>query len=280
MSGGKTRAVMSEPVPGLNYCLTNEHMPGLVKIGRTTNIEQRIADLSRPTGVPGTFVLEFAKYVTNTIEKERQLHSILSEKRVEGSEFFKATPEEVRALFALMEGEWVTPVKVTPVKVTPVKVTPVKAAPVKVTAVVTSARIAPVKVVPVKVVPVKVVPVKVVPVKVVPVKVAYAPKKQKQWTKKPHPELYEILEDGQHVSHKIKKGTEWTPTFSSELNKIIYNGVAYTLNELATTHYKQEDPDRNPACNAWKEIKTMVDGQMISLEKLERIKAQPMEKIC
>ena len=69
--------------------------------------------------------------------------------------------------------------------------------------------------------------------------------------------------------HKIKKGTEWTATFSSELNKIVYNGTAYTLNQLATTHYKQEDPGRKPDCNAWVEIKTMIDGQMISLDKLE-----------
>ena len=233
---------MSDPVPGLVYTLTNPYMPGLVKIGRSTNIDQRIADLSRPTGVPGTFVLEFAKSVTNTIEKERQLHSILSEKRVEGSEFFKATPEEVRALFALMEGDWITPAGAAPVKVT--------------------ARAAPVRVAP------EAAPVRVAPARVT-AEVAHAPKKQKQWTKKPHPELHQILEDGQQVSHEIKKGTQWTATFSSELNKIIYNGVAYTLNELATTHYKQEDPSRNPACNAWKEIKTMVDGQMISLEKLE-----------
>jgi len=228
MRGGKPKAVMSEPVPENVYTLTNPYMPGLVKIGRSTNIDQRIADLSRPTGVPGKFVLEFAKSVTNSSEKERQLHSILSDKRVEGSEFFKATPEEVRALFALMEGDWITPAGAAPVRVT------AGAAPVRVTA-----------------------------------EVAHAPKKQKQWTKKPHPELHQILEDGQQVYHKIKKGTEWTATFSSELNKIVYNGTAYTLNQLATTHYKQEDPGRKPDCNAWVEIKTMIDGQMISLDKLE-----------
>jgi hypothetical protein len=246
---------MSEPVPENVYTLTNQYMPGLVKIGRSTNIDQRIADLSRPTGVPGKFVLEFAKSVTNSSEKERQLHSILSDKRVEGSEFFKATPEEVRALFALMEGDWITPAGVTAevtARAVPAKAAPVRAAPVRVTA-----GAAPVRVT-----------AGAAPARVT-AEVAHAPKKQKQWTKKPHPELHQILEDGQQVYHKIKKGTEWTATFSSELNKIVYNGTAYTLNQLATTHYKQEDPGRKPDCNAWVEIKTLVNGQMISLEKLE-----------
>ena len=227
---------MSEPVPGMVYGLSNPYMPGLIKIGRSTNIVQRIVDLSRPTGVPGTFVLEFAKSVTNSSEKERQLHSILSDKRVKDSEFFKATSEEVRALFALMEGDWITPADVAPDRVTPIKVTPVSAATIA---------DAPVR-----------------------------QKAKKHRTEIPHPELHEILEDGQQVYHKIKEGTEWIAIFNRELNKIVYDGAAYTINHFVKTHYKQERPDRKPACNAWKEIKTMVDGQMIRLNKLERLKAQ------
>ncbi len=252
---------MSDPVPGLVYTLTNPYMPGLVKIGRSTNIDQRIADLSRPTGVPGTFVLEFAKSVTNTIEKERQLHSILSEKRVEGSEFFKATPEEVRALFALMEGDWITPSGVTPAGAAPAKAAPAKAAPVKVTAVVAPVRVTA-----------GTAPARATPARATPARVAPAPKKQR--AKICRLELHTFLKDGQHVYHKVHDGTEWIGTFSSELNKIVYNGAAYTINHLAVTHYEEERPDRKPDCNAWVEMKTLVDGQMISLDKLERNKAQ------
>jgi hypothetical protein len=281
---------MSEPIPGMVYTLTNPYMPGLVKIGRSANIEQRIADLSRPTGVPGAFVLEFAKSVTNSSEKERQLHSILSDKRVKDSEFFKATSEEVRALFALMEGDWITPTRAAPARAAPARAAPVTAAPARVAPVTAApARVAPVTAAPARVAPVTAAPARVAPARVAPARVAPArvapardaparvePAPKKHRTKILHPELHEILEDGQQVYHTIADGTEWIATFNRELNKIVYNGAAYTINHFTKTHYKQERPDRDPECNAWKEIKTIVDGQMIRLDKLERLKAQAL----
>ncbi len=42
------------------YVLTNPTMPGLIKIGRTTNLEQRVKSLSSDTGVPLPFEVFYA----------------------------------------------------------------------------------------------------------------------------------------------------------------------------------------------------------------------------
>jgi hypothetical protein len=40
---------------GIVYVLTNEAMPGLVKIGYTTDLKERIKKLSQPSGIPAPF---------------------------------------------------------------------------------------------------------------------------------------------------------------------------------------------------------------------------------
>lgn len=59
-------------MPNIIYVLTNEAMPGLVKIGLTNdNIESRIGQLSAATGVPLPFECFFAAEVKdcNKLEK-------------------------------------------------------------------------------------------------------------------------------------------------------------------------------------------------------------------
>jgi hypothetical protein len=51
-------------MPNIVYVLTNEAMPGLVKIGRTTDgVEARISQLSVATGVPLPFECYYAAEV-------------------------------------------------------------------------------------------------------------------------------------------------------------------------------------------------------------------------
>lgn len=79
------------------YILANEAMPGLVKIGRTSDeVASRIAALSSATGVPLPFECYFAAEVENACRLERQLHQLFSEHRLNPKrEFFRVEPEKV-----------------------------------------------------------------------------------------------------------------------------------------------------------------------------------------
>lgn len=76
---------------GIVYVLTNEAMPGLVKIGRTSGetVERRVAELSRATGVPLPFRVAVARRVYDAVKVERALHVAFGRQRVNPSrEFF------------------------------------------------------------------------------------------------------------------------------------------------------------------------------------------------
>jgi hypothetical protein len=101
---------------GYIYCLSNDAMPGLVKIGEMhtegRTPDDRIRELYT-TGVPLPFTIEFAKKVANPAEAEARIHAFISDKRVNPRrEFFKVTPDYIRRLFDLIDGEmWVRPDK-------------------------------------------------------------------------------------------------------------------------------------------------------------------------
>ena len=86
-------------------------MPGYVKIGRTTNLEQRIRSLDT-TGVPLPFECFYACTVRDSIFVERQLHDAFLDHRVRSSrEFFEIAPERALSALKLAEIENVTPKK-------------------------------------------------------------------------------------------------------------------------------------------------------------------------
>lgn len=90
---------------GIIYILTNESMPGLIKIGRTTNIKRRLQELDT-TGVPTPFKLHYAIEVENHEEREQLIHQGLSEHRIrQNREFFKFEPESARALLQAIGGK-------------------------------------------------------------------------------------------------------------------------------------------------------------------------------
>ena len=102
-------ASMSRENMGYIYALTNEFMPGLVKIGRTDrNPELRAKELFT-TGVPVPFKIQIAKRVKDPIEKEKLLHSIMGRHEVDEKlrkrEFFRSDIDSILELFELIDGE-------------------------------------------------------------------------------------------------------------------------------------------------------------------------------
>lgn len=91
------------------YILINEAMPGYVKIGRTTNLEQRIRSLDT-TSVPLPFECFYACTVKDADFVEKQLHDAFLDHRVRSSrEFFEISPDRVVSALKLAEIENVTP---------------------------------------------------------------------------------------------------------------------------------------------------------------------------
>lgn len=91
------------------YILINEAMPGYVKIGRTTNLEQRIRSLDT-TSVPLPFECFYACKVKDSNFVEQQLHGAFLDHRIRSSrEFFELSPERVVSALKLAEIENVTP---------------------------------------------------------------------------------------------------------------------------------------------------------------------------
>lgn len=87
------------------YILTNEAMPGLVKIGCTSvDLATRIKQLYSTPGVPLPFELFYACEVNNGLVVERKLHDAFSDHRVSKSrEFFRLAPERAKAALSLAE---------------------------------------------------------------------------------------------------------------------------------------------------------------------------------
>ena len=83
---------------GKVYILTNDLMPGIVKIGYTTqSIKERLKELDK-TGVPWPFKCHFAIETDRYKEIESLMHDTFADYRVRSNrEFFKISPEKVVA---------------------------------------------------------------------------------------------------------------------------------------------------------------------------------------
>ena len=105
--GGTYTIGMSEII----YVLTNEAMPGYVKIGKTTtSLEQRIRELSASTSVPMPFTAYYACTVHDAGFVEHQLHDAFGDNRTNPRrEFFAIDPERVVAALKLAQIEDITP---------------------------------------------------------------------------------------------------------------------------------------------------------------------------
>src|SRR5574343_326823 len=86
------------------YILTNVAMPGYIKIGKTNDLDRRVKELSRHSGVPLPFEVFYAAEVADMDFVEKKLHEAFGRTRVaENREFFTETPERVVADIKLAE---------------------------------------------------------------------------------------------------------------------------------------------------------------------------------
>jgi hypothetical protein len=96
---------------GVVYVLVNQAMPGLIKIGRATDVEVRMRQLDS-SGVPLPFECFYAAEVKNPDEVERALHEAFGDHRVRRNrEFFELSPDKPKAVIKLMALREVTPRK-------------------------------------------------------------------------------------------------------------------------------------------------------------------------
>ena len=95
---------------GWVYCLSNpSYKSNYFKIGCTKREDPitRIKELNGATGVPTNFELVYARRVKDYKKKEKIIHTLLSDCRVnKNREFFKYDKCKIEAIFSLMDGKW------------------------------------------------------------------------------------------------------------------------------------------------------------------------------
>ena len=93
------------------YILTNQSMPGLIKIGITERkVEERMRDLYSSSAVPLPFECYFALEVKDAKLVEKKIHHGFDDYRInENREFFEIDPDKAKSILSLVEGTEVTP---------------------------------------------------------------------------------------------------------------------------------------------------------------------------
>lgn len=98
-------------MPEIVYLLTNPTMPNLVKIGRTTDLEGRLRQLSTHSGVPVPFECFYACEVADSARVERALHDAFGDHRINPRrEFFRLNPDRAIAILELFSLKDASPV--------------------------------------------------------------------------------------------------------------------------------------------------------------------------
>jgi hypothetical protein len=95
---------------GIVYVLTNEAMPGLVKIGMTDDTDPSAGmEPLFSAEVPLPFAVAFACRVENALEVERSLHVAFEPQRIDATrEFFRIDPGQAVAILRLLDRPEVT----------------------------------------------------------------------------------------------------------------------------------------------------------------------------
>lgn len=89
---------------GYIYCFSNPSIPNILKIGMTTRTpEDRLKEANSGTWVALPFKIEFYKEVQNPLQKEKDIHNFLKNKRVnDNREFFNISIENAKNIFELI----------------------------------------------------------------------------------------------------------------------------------------------------------------------------------
>ena len=93
------------------YILTNQSMPGLIKIGITERkVEDRMRELYSSSAVPLPFECYFALEVKDAKLVEKKIHHGFDDYRInENREFFEIDPDKAKSILSLVDGVEVTP---------------------------------------------------------------------------------------------------------------------------------------------------------------------------
>lgn len=94
---------------GFLYVMSNEHIPGLLKIGQSERHPRvRAAELSSHSGVPAEFIVEYWIEVIDRRAAESAVHQAIASKRVSSSrEFFRVAVVDAVAAVALHAAPWI-----------------------------------------------------------------------------------------------------------------------------------------------------------------------------
>ena len=94
---------------GIIYILTNQSFPDYIKIGKTSNLKQRLKSLDS-TGVPLPFECYYAVEVDDMARVEKLIHQSFDKDRVrKNREFFEILPEQAKSALQLTGGKDITP---------------------------------------------------------------------------------------------------------------------------------------------------------------------------
>jgi hypothetical protein len=226
---------------GFIYCFSNESYPGLLKIGMTDRTpDDRLKDANSCTWCHTPFINVIAKKVQNPIEKERKLHDYLKDKRVNPRrEFFNISIDEIRKLFALMDGEIWNPTK------DELESPPDPISPLELPTFAPNPQLEP----------------------------KQEPKQEP--ASKPVRDMAKCLKDGQRVRHIINKNVDdlhktWIAIYNSKENQLMHNNIPYnTPSGFAEAHYKSTRKDRGSSVNGWTSCECEINGEWIKLNAIQ-----------
>ena len=216
---------------GYIYCLSNELMPGLVKVGMTRTLERtpnmRAKELSKPSGVPIQFEIEFAKEVSNPKQKETTLHKLLSQYTIRINpkrEFFQVSPEEVMVFFDLIDGiMWVKEELEEDEEDEEEDEEEEEEEEVEVNGVIKKSNI------------------------------------------KGCRDISKCFTNGQLIRHTIGINKTWIGKYDSSKNGIMWDGIFYkSISGFVNTHHRQNGTYKHHGVSGWRCTDCEVDGQWVS----------------
>ena len=230
---------------GYIYCFSNPSMPGLLLVGKTKSTPLIIlgeANASGTWGPPTLYKIEFAKKVSDASGKLKNLHTLLEQytERIDHSrDFFRVSPEEVRKLCDLMDGEmWAETrvVKEDEEEDEEEEEEEEEDEEEEDTSSESATRVKPTSV----------------------------------KTNRKRDYMVKCFTNGQRIRHIIGINKAWVGIYDSSKNGIIFDGKTYnTLSGMAKAHQKMELPHRlSNTASGWRECHCEVDGKWISTNNL------------
>jgi len=89
---------------GWVYVMSNQAMPGLVKVGYSTKDPELRAEELNHTGIPHPYLVDYEMLVESPYSTEQESHEALADVR-EGKEWFRCTPEHAIAAIRRVAGD-------------------------------------------------------------------------------------------------------------------------------------------------------------------------------